>query len=71
MAQNVAVIVRKGDLNRALKIFKRKVSELGILEEYKSKQEYIKPTTKRREAKKAAKRAQQLEVIKNKPKAKI
>ena len=72
MAQvNVGVIVRRGDVNRALKIFKRKVNESGILQQYKDKQEFVKPTTKRREAKKRAVRQQQLEVIKNTPKTKI
>ena len=72
MAQvNVGVIVRRGDVNRALKIFKRKVNESGILQQYKEKQEFVKPTTKRREAKKRAVRQQQLEVIKNTPKTKI
>lgn len=72
MAQvNVGVIVRRGDVNRALKIFKRRVNDSGVIDLYKEKQAYIKPTTKRREAKKKAVRQQQLDVIKNTPKTKI
>jgi ribosomal protein S21 len=38
MAKNVIVKVRNGDLNRALKIFKKKVNEFGILQEVKNRQ---------------------------------
>lgn len=71
MATNLKIKVRKGDLNRALKIFKKKVNEYGILQEYKERQEYIKPSAKKREAKKRAKRNQYIETLKNKPSNKI
>jgi len=71
MATNLKIKVRKGDLNRALKIFKKKVNEYGILQEYKERQEYTKPSAKKREAKKRAIRNQYIETLKNKPSNKI
>lgn len=44
----VAVRVRKGELNKALKLFKRLVNESGHIQELKERKEYTKPTTKRR-----------------------
>ena len=44
----VAVKVRNGDINKALKIFKRMVNESGHIQELKERREYTKPTTKRR-----------------------
>ena len=41
-----------------IKIFKRKVKEAGILEEYKNRMEYVKPSKKRVERKNAAIRRQ-------------
>lgn len=41
-----------------IKIFKRKVKESGILEEYKNKMEYIKPSKRKVERKNAAIRRQ-------------
>lgn len=44
----VKVKVRKGDVNRALKLFKRLVRESDHLQELKDRREYVKPTTRRR-----------------------
>jgi ribosomal protein S21 len=41
-----------------IKIFKRKVKESGILEEYKKKMEYIKPSKRKVEKRNAAVRRQ-------------
>jgi ribosomal protein S21 len=41
-----------------IKIFKRKVKEAGILEQYKNKMEYIKPSRRRVEKRNAAIRRQ-------------
>lgn len=41
-----------------IKIFKRKVKEAGILEEYRNRMEYIKPSKKKVERKNAAIRRQ-------------
>jgi len=50
----VGVEVRNGNLNKAISIFKKKVSRSGILYEYRENQEYTKPSAKRREAHKVA-----------------
>ena len=54
----VSIKVRNGDINRALKKFKRTVNESGHLLELRERQYYTKPTTKRRKQKLEAKREQ-------------
>ena len=49
------VIVTDDNVEKSLRKFKKKVMELGILQEYKIRQEYIKPTTKRKIARSQAK----------------
>ena len=65
----VSVQVRNGNLQKALKIFKRRVEDSGHLYEVRTRQEYIKPTTKKRKQKQEAVREQQklalLEKIEN------
>ena len=46
--------VVKGNINKALKLFKRKFKQTGILKKIKDKKSYIKPTTKRRLVKEKA-----------------
>ena len=60
----VTIKVRNGDINRALKKFKRGVMESGHLFELRERQEYTKPTTKRRKQKQQAIRNQQIEMMK-------
>lgn len=48
------VQVKNNDIDHALKIFKRKMKEFQILEIYREKQEYTKPSEKRKRAKRAA-----------------
>lgn len=60
----VTIKVRKGDINRALKIFKRAVMDSGHLFELKERQEYTKPTTIRRKQKQKAIRNQKIEWMK-------
>lgn len=48
------VEVTNNNIDYALRIFKRKMKEFQILETYREKQEYIKPTEKRKRAKRAA-----------------
>ena len=60
----VTVKVRKGDINRALKIFKRAVMNSGHIFELRDRQEYTKPTTIRRREKQVAIRNQKIEVMK-------
>jgi ribosomal protein S21 len=47
-------IVVKGDINKALKIFKRAVLKAGYLNELKERKEYKKPTTLKREERQKA-----------------
>jgi len=60
----VTVKVRKGDINRALKRFKRAVMDSGHLFELRERQEYTKPTTIRRKQKQKAIRNQKVEWMK-------
>ena len=46
--------VVKGNINKALKIFKRKFKQTGILKEVRENKNYIKPSTKRRKQKEKA-----------------
>ena len=46
--------VIKGNINKALKIFKRKFKKTGILKKVRDKKNYTKPTTKRKLAKEKA-----------------
>lgn len=55
----VSVKVRKGDIGKALRIFKRLVNESEHIQELKGRREYIKPTTKRRLIKQNARRENQ------------
>lgn len=54
-ALGLTVEVRNGDISGALRRFKKKVQESGILQELKEKEFFEKPTTKRKKAKAAAK----------------
>ena len=59
----VAVKVIKGDINRALKKYKRKVNDSGHLEELRERKTYTKPKTVRREQKQQAIRQQNRQTI--------
>jgi small subunit ribosomal protein S21 len=50
------VIVGDNNIEKALRKFKKKVAESGILQEVRQRQEYVKPTIKRKIAKNLAKR---------------
>jgi small subunit ribosomal protein S21 len=52
--QGLAVEVRNGDFNYALRKFKKKVQEDGILQTLREKEYYEKPSMKRKKAKAAA-----------------
>ena len=60
--QGLAVEVRNGDFNFALRKFKKKVQEAGIIQEVRDRQEYVKPSTRRARAK-AAGRARWLKKL--------
>lgn len=52
----LAVEVRNGDFNKALRIFKKKVQEAGIIQEIRERQHYEKPSEKRKKAKAAGRK---------------
>jgi len=51
----VVVLKENENINSALKRFKRKVEDSGVLEELRDREHYVKPTTARKKAKAAAK----------------
>ena len=51
--EGLTVVVRNGDFNGALRKFKKKVQDAGIIQEFRERQHYEKPSLKR-EKKKAA-----------------
>jgi len=60
----VTIKVRNGDINKALKMFKRKTFDSGHLMELRERQTYTKPKTVRRKQKLDAIRRQDLETMK-------
>jgi len=60
--QGLTVEVRNGDFNGALRRFKKKVQEAGIIQEIRERQAYEKPSEKRKKAK-AAGRARWLKKV--------
>ena len=52
----IYVEVRGGDATKAIRIFKKKVQEAGIIQEYRERQHYVKPSEKRRKAKQAGRK---------------
>ena len=51
--QGLTVEVRNGDFNFAMRKFKKKVQEAGIIQELRERQHYTKPSEKRKKAKAA------------------
>jgi len=51
--KGLSVEVRNGDFNGALRRFKKKVQEAGIVQEIRERQQYIKPSEQRKKAKAA------------------
>jgi small subunit ribosomal protein S21 len=49
-----SVLVKDGNVEKALRKFKKKVQESGLLEELRSRETYEKPTTERKRKKGAA-----------------
>jgi ribosomal protein S21 len=50
------VLVQDGNFDRALRKFKKKITDAGLLQEVRDRQEYVKPTVRRKLAKGQAKR---------------
>ena len=51
--EGIAVNVRNNDINGALRKFKKKVQEAGVIQEYKERKYYVKPSEVKRKAKAA------------------
>jgi small subunit ribosomal protein S21 len=68
----VSVEVRNGDINKALKLFKKRVESSGHIKELRDRKEYKKPSTIKREANNKIKHRLELEkkgvVFQKKPK---
>lgn len=56
LGAGIYVEVRNNDVNKALRIFKKKLQNEGILQEYKERQHYVKPSEKKRKEKAAGKK---------------
>lgn len=54
--KGLSVEVRNGDVNKAIRIFKKKVQEDGVIQDYKERQNYTKPSEARRKAKAAGRK---------------
>lgn len=50
------VIVHDGEAERALRKFKKQIADIGLLQELRERQQYVKPTIKRKLAKQQAKK---------------
>jgi small subunit ribosomal protein S21 len=60
------ITVRDGEnLEKAIRRFNRKVDEEHILKEFRDRQYYVKPSKKRREKVKAARRKMAMKNVKN------
>ena len=67
MATNLVVKPRRNEnIERAIKRFSKKVKKLGILDDYKDKQRYMKPSEKRRRRNKRSDRRRAKELAKQK-----
>ena len=65
-SRGLYVEVRKNNIEGALKKFKRKVKESGLIVELRDRQYYEKPSEKRRREKNLSKSRQRYKVIKEK-----
>lgn len=62
MKKGKRVIVQDGNIEKALRKFKKKISEDGILQELQDRQFYTKPTIQRKLAKSQAKKRWQRKI---------
>jgi len=56
MIKGRRVIVQDGNVEKALRKFKKKISDLNLLQEFRERDQYVKPTVQRKLAKSQAKR---------------
>lgn len=68
--QGLSVIVKDGDINFALRKFKKKVQDSGLLQTLREKEFYTKPSEARKRAK-AAGRARHLKKMRSDPLANV
>lgn len=54
--KGAAVMVRDDKVEQALRKFKKKIMESGLLQELRERETFVKPTTRRKAAKASAKR---------------
>ena len=54
--KGLVVVVHDGQIERAIRRFKKKVQQSGILDEVKRRREYVKPSILKREEKAKARR---------------
>ena len=59
-----SVIVKDGNVEKALRKFKKKVADSGLLNELRDRETYEKPTTARKKKKAAAKNRWRKELLK-------
>ena len=65
MPTNLIVYPRRNEnIERVIKRFNKKVKKMGILEDYKEHQRYLKPSEKRRKMKKRSDRRRKKELAK-------
>jgi small subunit ribosomal protein S21 len=69
VGDGLTVEVRNGDIAGAMRRFKKKVQEAGIIQEVRDRQEFVKPSIKRAKAKKAG-RARWLKTLKKQDESK-
>lgn len=50
MIKGRRVLVTDGNVEKALRKFKKKIADMGVVQEVRDRQEYVKPTTKRKMA---------------------
>ena len=50
MKKGRRVLVQDGNVDKALRKFKKKIMESGLLEEVRGRQEFVKPTVRRKVA---------------------
>ena len=56
MRKGRRVLVQDGNVEKALRKFKKKIADMDILQEVRDRQQFVKPTIKRKLAKSQAKR---------------
>jgi ribosomal protein S21 len=56
MRKGRSVLVQDGNVEKALRKFKKKIADMNLLQEVRDREQFVKPTVKRKLAKGQAKR---------------